>query len=76
MKLARKKGDCVTEAIVRARLDVDGVYDEHIRSVAAAAPPVDLSKLAVLRTLKGHSGKFGVRRAASTFCSIFDVSSS
>ena len=34
LKLARKKGDCVTEAIVRTRLDVDGVYDEHTRSVA------------------------------------------
>ena len=68
LELAKKKGDSVTEAIVRTRLDVDGVYDKHTRSVAerrllraaadaAAAPPVDLSKLAELRTLKGHSGK-------------------
>ena len=68
LELARKKRDSVTEAIVRTRLDVDGVYDEHTRSVAeqrllraaadaAAAPPVDLSKLAELRTLKGHSSK-------------------
>ena len=66
LELAKKRGDSVTEAIVRTRLDVDGVYDEHTRSVAeqrllraaadaAAAPPVDLSKLAELRTLKGHS---------------------
>merc|ERR550514_1254287 len=65
LKLAKKKGDSVTEAIVRTRLDVDGVYDEHARSVAerrllraaadaAAAPPVDLSKLALVRTLRGH----------------------
>ena len=34
LELARKKRDSVTEAIVRARLDLDGVYDEHARSVA------------------------------------------
>ena len=66
LELARKKRDSVTEAIVRTRLDLDGVYDEHARSVAerrllraaadaAAAPPVDLSKLALVRTLSGHS---------------------
>ena len=78
LELARKKRDSVTEAIVRTRLDVDGVYDEHARSVAerrllraaadaAAAPPVDLSKLALVRTLEGHQDI--VRCAASTFCS-------
>jgi len=61
LKLARKKGDCVTEAIVRTRLNVDGVQYEPVRSVAermllraaparASAAPVDLFKL----TLKGH----------------------
>ena len=73
LELARKKRDSVTEAIVRTRLDVDGVYDEHIRSVAAAAPPVDLSKLALVRTLEGHSQE--VRRAASNFCAVVISSS-
>ena len=70
LELARKKRDSVTEAIVRTRLDLDGVYDEHARSVAerrllraaadaAAAPPVDLSKLALVRTLEGHSDWVG-----------------
>jgi len=63
LKLARKKGDCVTEAIVRTRLDVDGVQDGLARSdveqrllraaalATAAAAPVHLSKL----TLTGHT---------------------
>ena len=82
LKLARKKGDCVTEAIVRTRLDVDGVQDGLARSVveqrllraaALAAPPVDLSKLALVRTLEGHS--MPVRRAASNFCAVVMSSS-
>ena len=80
LELARKKRDSVTEAIVRTRLDLDGVYDEHARSVAerrllraaadaAAAPPVDLSKLALVRTLEGHSDM--VRCGVRFFCSTF-----
>jgi len=73
LKLARKKGDCVTEAIVRTRLDVDGVQDGLARSdveqrllraaalATAAAAPVHLSKL----TLTGHTEN--VRRASSAF---------
>ena len=86
LELARKKRDSVTEAIVRTRLDLDGVYDEHARSVAerrllraaadaAAVPPVDLSKLALVRTLQGHSS--WVRCAVSALCTFcYDLSSS
>ena len=95
LELAKTMGDSVTEAIVRARLDVDGVYDEHTRSVAerrllraaaraAAAPPMDPSKLALVwtRRHKRHyyrkklSPYIGVRRAASAFCTFCDLSSS